>query len=157
MGRIGKLKRQVISEANRKMLNETGPLNIDEGQNITLQCNNVTSGRVIDIDGRIDVNSRDVSTGYRDSRGDYVDHEEVVPQFMVIKERGIDGGVLAGQDETFNINIQKIEDPELITYIGEGVKLLYCRDPYCSDKYYCDVIDVTSQFGGELRKNGVNI
>jgi hypothetical protein len=157
MGRLDKLKREMITEANRRLLNETGPLNIDEGQNITLQCDNITSGRVIDIDGRIDVNSRDVSTGYRDSRGDYVDHEEVVPQFMVIRERGLDGGVLAGQDETFNINIQKIEDPELITYIGEGVKLLYCRDAYCSDKYFCKVMDVTAQFGSELRKNGVDI
>jgi hypothetical protein len=64
---------------------------------------------------------------------------------------------LAGQDETFNINLQKIEDPELVTYIGEGVQLLYCRDSYCSDKYYCEVIDVTAQFGSELQKNGVKI
>ena len=29
MGRIGKLKREIITEANRKLLNETDPLNID--------------------------------------------------------------------------------------------------------------------------------
>jgi hypothetical protein len=157
MGRIGKLKREMITEANRKMLNETGPLNIDEGQNISLGCKSFSGGRVINIDGRVDVDSRDVSTGYRDNNDEYVDYEEVVPQFTVIKERGLDDGVLAGQDEIFNINIQKIEDPELITYVGEGVKLLYCRDSYCSDKYYCKVIEVSAQFGGELEKNGVKI
>ena len=157
MGRIGKLKRQIISEANKRLLNETGPLNIEEGQTISLKCNSVNSGRVINIDGIVDVNSKDVSTGYLDSSGDYYDHQEVVPQFTVTREIGLDGGVLIGQDETFNINLQKLEDPELITYIGEGVRLLYCRDAYCSDKYYCEVMDVTEQFGGELRKNGVNI
>lgn len=157
MGRIGKLKREMITEANRKMLNETGPLNIDEGQTIVLECKSVNSSRIIDIDGAVSVDSRDVSTGYRDNTGEYVDYEEVVPQFMVIRERGLDGGVLAGQDETFNINLQKIEDPELVTYIGKGVQLLYCKDAYCSDKYYCEVIDVTAQFGSELQKNGVKI
>ena len=157
MGRLDKLKREMITEANRKLLNETGPLNIDEGQTIVLECKSVNSSRIIDIDGAVSVDSRDVSTGYRDNTGEYVDYEEVVPQFMVIRERGLDGGVLAGQDETFNINIQKIEDTELVTYIGEGVQLLYCRDAYCSDKYYCEVIDVTAQFGSELQKNGVKI
>ena len=157
MGRLDKLKREMITEANRKLLNETGPLNIDEGQTIVLECKSVNSSRIIDIDGAVSVDSRDVSTGYRDNTGEYVDYEEVVPQFMVIRERGLDGGVLAGQDETFNINLQKIEDPELVTYIGEGVQLLYCRDAYCSDKYYCEVIDVTAQFGSELQKNGVKI
>ena len=56
MGRIGKLKREMITEANRKMLNETGPLNIDEGQTINLYCEN-ENNRVIKIDGRVDVNS----------------------------------------------------------------------------------------------------
>lgn len=157
MGRIGKLKRQMITEANRRLLKETGPLHIEEGQTIVLECKSVNGSRIIDIDGTVSVDSEDVSTGYRDEYGDYYDHEEVVPQFRVVRKRGIDGGVLAGQDETFNINLQKIEDPELITYIGEGVQLLYCRDAYCSDKYYCEVIDVTAQFGSELQKNGVKI
>jgi hypothetical protein len=30
-------------------------------------------------------------------------------------------------------------------------------DFICSGKYYCEVKDVTAQFGGELRKNGVDI
>jgi len=157
MGRLDKLKREMITEANRKLLNETGPLNIDEGQTIVLECKSVNSSRIIDIDGAVSVDSKDVSTGYRDNTGEYVDYEEVVPQFMVIRERGLDGGVLAGQDETFNINLQKIEDTELVTYIVEGVQLLYCRDAYCSDKYYCEVIDVAAQFGSELQKNGVKI
>jgi hypothetical protein len=157
MGRIEKLKRQIIAEANKRLLNETGPLKIDEGQNITLECTNVNNGSSISIDGRVDVNSRDVSTGYRDENGHYHDHEELVPQFLVVKERGLDGGVLAGQDQTFEINIQTIEDPELKTYIGEGVQLLYCDDAYCSDKYYCQVINVTPQFGDELQRNGVKI
>jgi hypothetical protein len=62
MGRIGKLKREIITEANRKLLNETGPLNIDEGQTIVLECKSVNSSRIIDIDGAVSVDSRDVST-----------------------------------------------------------------------------------------------
>ena len=158
MGRIQKQKREMIMEANRRLLKESGPLTIDEGQTISLECRNVNSGRSIDIDGSIDTNSRDVSTGYRDTVTDeYVDYPEVVPQFMVVRERGLDGGVLAGQDETFGINIQKIDDPKLISKLGEGNQLLYCRDAYCADKYYCKVKDVTAQFGGELEKNGVDI
>ena len=156
MGRIGKLKREMITEANRKMLNETGPLNIDEGQTINLYCENETS-RVIKIDGRVDVNSRDVSTGYRNERGEYVDFEEVIPQFTVIRERGLDGGVLAGQDEAFNINVEKIEDEKLISKLGEDVLLTYYRDPYSEDKYYCKVIDVTDQFAQELTSKGVKV
>jgi len=158
MGRIEKQKREMIMEANRRLLNESGPLNIGEGQTISLECRNVTNGRVVDIDGSIDVNSRDVSTGYRDPVTDeYVDYPEVVPQFIVVRERGLDGGVLAGQDETFGINIQKIEDPELMTGVGGGIQLLYCADAYCSNKYYCKVKSVTTQFGGELRDHGVKV
>jgi len=156
MGRIGKLKREMITEANRKMLNETGPLNIDEGQTINLYCEN-ENNRVIKIDGRVDVNSRDVSTGYRDERGDYVDYEEVVPQFTVIRERGIDAGVLVGQDEEFGVTVEKIMDDKLISKLGGNVLLTYYRDPYSEDKYYCKVIDITDQFAQELTSKGVKI
>lgn len=156
MGRIGKLKREMITEVNRKMLNETGPLNIDEGQTINLYCEN-ENNRVIKIDGRVDVNSRDVSTGYRDERGDYVDYEEVVPQFTVIRERGIDAGVLVGQDEEFGVTVEKIMDDKLISKLGGNVLLTYYRDPYSEDKYYCKVIDITDQFAQELTSKGVKI
>jgi len=156
MGRLDKLKREMITEANRKMLNETGPLNIDEGQTINLYCEN-ENNRVIKIDGRVDVNSRDVSTGYRDERGDYVDYEEVVPQFTVIRERGIDAGVLVGQDEEFGVTVEKIMDDKLISKLGGNVLLTYYRDPYSEDKYYCKVIDITDQFAQELTSKGVKI
>lgn len=39
MGRLDKLKREMIREANKKLLNETSPLNIDEGQNISFYQN----------------------------------------------------------------------------------------------------------------------
>jgi len=154
MGRLDKLKREIITEANRKMLNETGPLNIAEGQTINLHCE-TENNRVIKIDGRVDVNSRDVSTGYRDERGDYVDYEEEIPQFTVIRERGIDAGVLAGQDEEFGVTVEKIIDDKLISKLGGNVLLTYYRNSSLPNKYYCKVIDITDQFAQELSSKGV--
>ena len=157
MGRIQKLKRELIMEANRKLLNETGPLNIDEGQSISLSCISQKRGDTIDIDGRVDVDSRNVKPGYIDERGIYVEPDEVIPQFLVIKERGIDAGVLAGQDETYFINLEKIESSKLASKVGEGVMLTYYDDPYGANKYICKVINVTDQFRCELLKNGLTI
>ncbi len=157
MGRLDKLKREMITEANKRLLNETGPLNIDEGQTINLNCTNYETRRTIDIDGNVDVDSRDVSTGYRNSNDEYVDHEKLVPQFLVIRERGIDGGVLAGQDETFFINLETIDDEKLISKLGNNVLLTYYSDPYAVDKYYCKVNDITDQFAQELTSKGVRI
>jgi hypothetical protein len=156
MGRLDKLKREMITEANRKMLNETGPLNIAEGQTINLHCE-TENNRVIKIDGRVDVNSRDVSTGYRDERGDYVDYEEEIPQFTVIRERGIDAGVLVGQDEEFGVTVEKIIDDKLISKLGGDVLLTYYRNSSLPNKYYCKVIDITDQFAQELTSKGVKI
>ena len=156
MGRLDKLKREMITEANRKILNETGPLNIAEGQTINLYCE-TENNRVIKIDGRVDVNSRDVSTGYRDERGDYVDYEEVIPQFTVIRERGIDAGVLVGQDEEFGVTVEKIMDDKLISKLGGNVLLTYYRNSSLPNKYYCKVIDITDQFAQELTSKGVKV
>lgn len=156
MGRLDKLKREMITEANRKILNETGPLNIAEGQTINLYCE-TENNRVIKIDGRVDVNSRDVSTGYRDERGDYVDYEEVVPEFTVIRERGIDAGVLVGQDEEFGVTVEKIMDDKLISKLGGNVLLTYYRNSSLPNKYYCKVIDITDQFAQELTSKGVKV
>ena len=154
MGRIGKQKREMIMEANRRLLNESGPLNISEGQTISLKCSSEDSGRSIDIDGRVDLESRDNSGGYSDG-GIYTDNEELIPQFFVVRERGLDGGVLEGQDQTFGINIKKIDEPELTSTAGGGSLLVYF-DSY-SNKYFCKVINVTTQFGGELRDHGVKV
>ena len=156
MGRLDKLNREMITEANRKILNETGPLNIAEGQTINLYCE-TENNRVIKIDGRVDVNSRDVSTGYRDERGDYVDYEEVIPQFTVIRERGIDAGVLVGQDEEFGVTVEKIMDDKLISKLGGNVLLTYYRNSSLPNKYYCKVIDITDQFAQELTSKGVKV
>ena len=156
MGRLDKLKREMITEANRKILNETGPLNIAEGQTINLYCE-TENNRVIKIDGRVDVNSRDVSTGYRDERGDYVDYEEVIPEFTVIRERGIDAGVLVGQDEEFGVTVEKIMDDKLISKLGGNVLLTYYHNSSLPNKYYCKVIDITDQFAQELTSKGVKV
>ena len=153
MGRLEKLKREMILEANRKLLKESGPLNISEGQTISLKCSSKDSGRSIDIDGRVDLESRDNSGGYSDG-GIYTDNEELIPQFFVVRERGYDGP-LEGQDQTFGINIKKIDEPELISTTGGGSRLIYF-DSY-RNKYFCEVINVTPQFGGELRDHGVKV
>ena len=153
MGRIGKQKREMIMEANRRLLNESGPLNISEGQTISLKCSSEDSGRSIDIDGRVDLESRDNSGGYSDG-GIYTDNEELIPQFFVVRERGYDGP-LEGQDQTFGINIKKIDEPDLLSTLGEGSRLVYF-DSY-TNKYFCEVINVTAQFGGELRDHGVKV
>jgi hypothetical protein len=49
MGRLDKLKREMIAEANRRLLNETEPLNNDESQTYE-----TTS--TIDEEGNVDVN-----------------------------------------------------------------------------------------------------
>ena len=154
MGRLEKLKREMILEANRKLLKESGPLNISEGQTISLKCSSEDSGRSIDIDGRVDLESMDNSGGYSDG-GIYTDNEELIPQFFVVRERGLDGGVLEGQDQTFGINIKKIDEPELTSNLGEGARLVYF-DSY-TNIYFCEVIHVTTQFGDELRDHGVKV
>lgn len=154
MGRLEKMKRQIIEEANKKILNED--IQPNEDDTIKLECFRLNpTGVVID---KINIEGKAV----KGISGGFWTDEKNVPNIKVISTYPIDS-MLSGQEKSDGIYVETISDPLLVDVldIEENSKVLthYNRnilsDP--TKRHYCIVLDITDNLKSELQKEGVHI
>lgn len=164
ISRFKQLLESTMGNVKPLLVEQTGPLSIQDDQTITLSCNEVSNitGTPIIISGRVDTDSENAKWGYRDPETDeYIEPETVVPKFTVYSEPQM--GSVTGDEEIANgFYITPITQDlsnalggvtgNVIEYFQEGSP----GDPN-TERFYCKVSQVSAQFKTELQKNKVQI
>lgn len=164
LSRFKQLLESKMGNVKPLLVEQTGPLTIEDGQTITLSCNEVSNikGTPIIISGRVDIDSQNAEWGYRDPVTDeYVEPETVVPKFTVYSKPQM--GSVTGDEEIANgfyiVPVTKNLSDSLGGMTGNVIEYFQGGSPGNpnTERFYCKVSQVSAQFKTELQKNNVQI
>ncbi len=155
MGRLEKLKRQIIVEANKKLLNENNIIP-NEDDEIELECFKITEeGKIYN---KVEIKGKAVQ-GFTNLP---IGEQKNVPNIKVISTYGMDS-ILKGQQKSDGVYVETIPDNNLkyLLGLGDNEKVVthfnknMINNP--TERHYCSVIKITDNLKKEFKSVGVNI